>query len=126
MDQELYDKLVGHADKLIDPNCRLVTWTMQENDHFILLAKEHGKDWKTISDKLGTKEPSKCKHKGYNLFAAMKKGKVPMNQQLYDMLDPQNSRSHKTSSLITWTKHEQDNFILLAKEFGKNWRAISE
>ena len=62
IDTELYDRLT-------EQNSSLVTWTYQELNDYIRIFKEHGKNWKAISENLGTKDEKQCKHKGYYLLS---------------------------------------------------------
>ena len=70
MDQELFEKLAPY-DKMLQSIGTIINWPRQQHNDFIRLVKEEGKDWETISRKLGElgfeKDAKQCREKGYRL-----------------------------------------------------------
>lgn len=47
----------------MDPNLKKGKWTEEEVQDLFILINKHGKDWKLISEKIGTHSESHCRLK---------------------------------------------------------------
>jgi hypothetical protein len=63
----------------IHPLLNRGSWTVQESEQLKALVAEHGKDWKTISKRIGTRSEDQCRNKWAYEVTTMKKGR----QKLY-------------------------------------------
>lgn len=61
-------------------------WSSYEKQRYIELVKEHGKDYKKISERLQTRDEHACSVRGQHTLAALRHGKMQWDQELFNIL----------------------------------------
>ena len=75
IDQQLYDRLVTEVDQL---KCASVNdWTPQEQSDFLDHLAKHGRNFKIISELVGTRNYAACRWFGEKLRNKLEKGQYP-------------------------------------------------
>jgi hypothetical protein len=76
----------------VQPTLNRGSWTKAETEQLKVLIAKHGKDWETISKKMGTRSEDQCRNKWAYEITTMKKGNKLTFILIYDLATKISSR----------------------------------
>ena len=96
-----------------------MSWTQVDHDKFIEAVDTYGKDWKKVTEAVGTKGRDQIRRYGSKLAEKFRKDPTLKGAHLLEVLEA------KTVKFF-WTDEEKDNFIYALETYGKDWTKVME
>ena len=97
----------------------LMSWTQVDHDNFIEAVDTYGKDWKKVTEAVGTKGRDQIRRYGSKLAEKFRRDPTLKGAHLLEVLEA------KTVKFF-WTDEEKDNFIYALETYGKDWTKVME
>lgn len=101
-------------------------WTDSERDSFLEALQKYGKDFKSISQHLGTKNQFQCKNYYHNYKKKLNLDQIiddPNRNKTKEEKDEEEEEKER-KKMTFWSVEEKENFLKYFKIYGKNWKKI--
>ena len=96
-----------------------MSWTQVDHDRFLEALDAHGKDWKKVTEAVGTKGRDQIRRYGSKLAEKFRKDPTLKGAHLLEILEA------KTVKFF-WTDEEKENFLEALETYGKDWTKVME
>lgn len=93
-------------------------WTPDEHDRFLDALEKEGKDWKKITEAVGTKDRDQITNYGSKLTKKFRQNPSLKGAHLLEILE--------AKAVNFWTEEEKENFLEALETHGKNWTKIMD